>query len=415
MTTPSRNTNEKLALFRACFTGLPNVYGTYDPATGQVRQAKEPVTDTVLLNHLQGHQPYGVYLLMHDRTRAIAADFDEESTWNPLQFLRQAGHYGLHAYLERSKKKGWHAWIFLGGKGEGRGGAGGGSGGGGGVLAAKARAVVKAILEDIEAPATEVFPKQDVLGGGVQYGNFINAPLFGGLVPQGRSVFVDPDADFRPYPNQWNLLAQVQRVPEAQLNDIIEINNLLPATVPTKSVLRERQGERSEKREGRGSWAGRSGLLPCGARMLAEGVKSFQRLSCFRLAIQLKRTGLPLPAAVAVLLDWATRNRPSDGKRQITADEVQAQVRWAYLRNYRGCGCEEPAVAAYCDPSCRLHPSTRHQAPRTATSTTPSSPPSPQGGPHGKPSTPSAPLAAEPALGTASATVPAQGSPGPGH
>jgi len=405
MTTPSRNTNDKLALFRACFTGLSNVYGTYDPATSQVRQAKEPVTDTVLLNHLQGRQPYGVYLLMHDRTRAIAADFDEEDTWKPLQFLRQAGHYGLHAYLERSKKKGWHAWIFLGGQGEGRGKE---CGGGRGVLAAKARAVVKAILEDIEAPATEVFPKQDVLGGEVQYGNFINAPLFGGLVPQGRSVFVDPDADFRPYSNQWDLLAQIQRVPETLLNDIIEINDLLPtaAAVPAKSVLGERQGERAEKRGGRG------GLLPCAERMLVEGVRSLQRLSCFRLAIQLKRLGLPLPTAVAVLLDWATRNRPSDGKRQITADEVQAQVRWAYLRNYRGCGCEEPAVAAYCDPSCPLHPSTRHKAPLAVT---PTNPPSPQGGTHGKPSTPAAPLAGDPALGTAPAAVPAEGRPRPSH
>jgi hypothetical protein len=406
---PSRNTNEKLALFRACFTGLPNVYGTYDPATGQVRQTKEPVTDTVLLNHLQGRQPYGVYLLMHDRTRAIAADFDDESTWIPLQFLRQAGHYGLHAYLERSKKKGWHAWIFLEGqKGE--------CGGGRGVLAAKARAVVKAILEDIEAPATEVFPKQDVLGGGVQYGNFINAPLFGGLVPQGRSVFVDPDANFKPYPNQWDLLAQVQRAPESLFDDIIEINDLMPASPaagPTTSVPSlgpgARGGNNGEK------LGGRSGLLPCGARMLAEGVKSLQRLSCFRLAIQLKRLGLPQPATVAVLLDWASRNHPNDGKRQITADEVQAQVRWAYLRNYRGCGCEEPAVAAYCDPTCPLHASTRHKAPLATTTTPRTNPPSPQGGTHGKPSTPAAPLAVEPALGTAPAAVPAQGRPGPSH
>ena len=59
-----RTTRAKLDIFRACFTGLTHVYGTYDPKTGQVRQVKEPVTDRVLLRHLQGRQPYGVYLLV---------------------------------------------------------------------------------------------------------------------------------------------------------------------------------------------------------------------------------------------------------------------------------------------------------------------------------------------------------------
>ena len=55
-----RTTQEKLAIFRACFSGLTHVYGTYNPLTGQVRQVKEPVTDQVILRHLKGLQPYGV-------------------------------------------------------------------------------------------------------------------------------------------------------------------------------------------------------------------------------------------------------------------------------------------------------------------------------------------------------------------
>jgi len=327
----SRTDREKLALFRACFTGLPNVFGTYDPESGQVRQVKQPVTDEVLRKHLRGRQPYGVYLLIADRTRAIVVDFDEEDTEKPLQFMRQAGHYGIRAYLERSKRKGWHAWMFMELPG---------------VAAAKARLVVKAILEDIGAPATEIFPKQDSLGEGARYGNFINAPLFGLAVRMGRTVFVDPDAAFKPYPNQWEVLAHLQRVKESLLDEIIEINDLRQDPVnPDPSVRKDPPASSFH------------GLLPCARKMLAEGVRQYQRVSCFRLAIQLKKVGLPLGSTIAVLLDWANRNRPASGKPIISETQVKEQAEWAYRRNYRSCGCEDPAIHPYCDPSCPLkHP-----------------------------------------------------------
>lgn len=119
-----------------------------------------------MLHHLRGIEPYGVYLLVRDRTRAVVVDFDDEDTHPPLRFIRQAGRSGLHAYLERSKRKGWHVWLFMELPG---------------VNAAKARLVVKSILDDIGGPATEVFPKQDRLAGITRYGNFINAPLLESL------------------------------------------------------------------------------------------------------------------------------------------------------------------------------------------------------------------------------------------
>ena len=56
-------TSDKLALFTTCFSGLSETYGTYDPATGRSWQVKQPVTRHTMLRHLQGIQPYGVYLL----------------------------------------------------------------------------------------------------------------------------------------------------------------------------------------------------------------------------------------------------------------------------------------------------------------------------------------------------------------
>ena len=75
--------------------------------------------------------------------------------------------------IERSKSKGYHAWMSFAD---------------GSVTARKARLVAGKILAEIERPGTEVFPKQDVLREGISYGNFINAPLFGALVPMARSL-----------------------------------------------------------------------------------------------------------------------------------------------------------------------------------------------------------------------------------
>ena len=184
---------------------------------------------------------------------------------------------------------------------------------------------------------------RDDIGQGVQFGNFINVPLFGALVPQGRTVFVDPDAGFTPFPNQWDILAQAKRVKESLLDEIIEINDLGGNHASANPAAHKGQPSSSFH-----------GLLPCAQRMLAEGVTGYQRIACFRLAIQLKKVGLPLASTVAVLLDWASRNRPANGKRKITETEVREQTTWAYLRNYRSCGCEEPAIAAFCDRSCPL-------------------------------------------------------------
>lgn len=186
-----RTTSQKLAIFRACFSGRQDVFGTYDPRSGRVCQVKAPVTDQVMLQHLKGTQPFGVYLLTGELTRAAVADFDEDGIWAPRHLYLQAGHHGLACHIERSKRKGWHVWFFFAAAG---------------VPARKARLVLRFLLNEIDQPRTEIFPKADLLKPGM-YGNFINSPLFGKLVPQGRTVFVDALHEFKPYPDQWDVLA----------------------------------------------------------------------------------------------------------------------------------------------------------------------------------------------------------------
>jgi TOTE conflict system, Archaeo-Eukaryotic Primase domain len=338
-----RTTQTKIELFRRFFTGLLHVYGTYDTASQCAHQIKAPVTDAVILAHLQGRQFYGVYLLVENKIRAIVADFDDYDVSAPMEFVSAARVYDIPAHIERSKSKGYHVWIFFDE---------------GGVHASKARLVVHRILAEIEKPRTEVSPKQDSLNTSVTYGNFINAPLFGAIVSKGRTVFVDAGDPSKVHPDQWAFLEGINRVTEQLLDDVIEVNDLRG---PTQSDLAGKPTPSADVRC--------YGLPPCARTILADGVTANQRVTCFRLAVGLKRAGLPFDSAIAVLSDWATRNRPVNGKKIITKHEVTAQAACAYDKAYRACGCEDPAIQPFCESTCRINKSaTREHTVREALS-----------------------------------------------
>jgi len=330
-------TDDQVALFRTCFSGLPHAYGTYDLRTGRVFQIKQPVTDDVLRRHLGGQIPYGVYLLVNDRTRAVVVDFDTSDLEPPMSFVAAARRYELPVYIERSKAKGHHVWLHLEGNG---------------APAAKARAVVHHILDELGYAGTEVFPKHDRLDTRTAFGNFIFAPLFGASVARGRTVFVHPDDPTKPLADQWAFLESIQRVPESQLDMIIDVNELV---VPRGATIAAPFGQPNAS-------FSPLGLAPCAQRMLREGVRQNQRVCCFRLAVQLKRVGLPSDMALHILAAWAAKNQPIGGKRIITPDEVARQTALAYDGAYRGFGCEDPAIQPYCSPSCRIRAASARDA-----------------------------------------------------
>ena len=334
--TTLRKTKDKIKLFRKRFTGLQNIYGTYDPKTGRSWQVKQPVTDRVILHHLQGRQPYGVYLLKGSRIGAVAVDFDDDNLDLVAEFATKAEHYQLKTYIERSKSKGYHAWIFFDEKG---------------ADAAKARLVAANILEELEASDTEVFPKQDSLNSSHRFGNFINAPLFGRLVPEGKTVFLDLKT-YVPYPDQWALLDSVEPVSESTLDDLIAINQW--QAMPDVAASQDLQ---QNKKPTTGF-----GLPPCAQKMVLNGVEQFQRVSCFRLAVHLKRLGLPYDMAIAALKVWALKNRPRNGNRVITELEILEQTQYAYERNYRGYGCESAAISTFCQPGCPVKANRQNKA-----------------------------------------------------
>jgi hypothetical protein len=330
MNANSMSSQGKVHLFRTLFAGLDHVYGIYDLNTGKVSVIKRNVTDSVIYNHLKGIQPYGVYLLTGDRTKAVVVDFDSQDTSLPLIFVERAKHYQLPCYIERSKSKGYHMWLFFESNG---------------VLASKARMVVHHILQEIEFPHTEVFPKQDTLTPEKPFGNFINTPLFGAFVPKGKTVFVNPDDGLRPFVDQWKVLQNIILVSELQLNEIIEINELTQETLNAQLKQHSEQNQKSQF----------TALLPCARTILEQGVNQYQRVTCFRLAVHLKRIGFSKDITISILHAWSKKNHPVKGKYIITEQEIIEQVQSAYNRSYRSYGCEDAAIKPFCDTTCPIY------------------------------------------------------------
>lgn len=322
-------TNEQIELFKPLFcVGRMDVYGSHYLDTGRYYMVKELITDEVVRKHLEGKVPVGVFMLTGDVTSVAVADIDRPDSQLVNGVVRCSLQAGLFAYVERSKGKGHHVWMFFERP----------------VLASSVRRCIRSVLHSLNADDLEVFPKQDRLKAG-EFGNFVTCPLFGKYVEQGRTVFVD--GNLNPYSDQWRFLKSIKRTPASALDSIlIRLNE--------QSELHRNQAVPNEVHESATTVSRTFGLLPCATRMLNEGVRNMQRNAAFRLGIALKKAGLPLDATVSVLLEWAKKNKPDNGKGIITPEEIEYQVSCAYKRPYAGCGCNDAAMKPFCDPHCRL-------------------------------------------------------------
>lgn len=328
-----RTTENKIDLYKSIFRGLETAYGSYDINSGKYYHCKEKVNDKVIYNHLKGLKPYGIYPLVGPITYFGVVDFDTQNPEGPINFVGAAKHYELPTYLEKSKSKGYHVWMFFEKDG---------------ILAKKVRAIIRFILDEIDCKDVEIFPKQNSITSDTQYGNFINAPLNGKLVKTGKTVFVEPNITLKPFPNQWELLESIKFISEKEVSQFIEINEIKDE--PIEVISSNIKGDK-----------GKSSTLPiCIRKILEQGVQFDQRVASFRLAVHLKRVGIPEDLAVILLLEWRYKNNPREGKRLITENEIINQVNWAYKNEYRGYGCEESVIKSFCSETCFLSIYAKH-------------------------------------------------------
>jgi superfamily II DNA or RNA helicase len=172
-----------------------------------------PLTDAVIENHLLGKETVGVYPLLPDETCwFLAADFDKK-TWeyDSLAFLETCQELNVPAAMERSRSgKGGHIWIFFERA----------------LPAITARKLGCVLLTRTMERRHQVgldsydrfFPNQDTMPKG-GLGNLIALPLQFAPRKADNSIFID--SDFHRYPDQWQFLSTIRRMPVDAAEEIV--------------------------------------------------------------------------------------------------------------------------------------------------------------------------------------------------
>jgi hypothetical protein len=186
-----------------------------------------PLSDSLILDHFKGHHILGVYPLLKDGTcHFVACDFDNHNgDRSPLEdtraFYEVREVQEIPCYVLRSKSgRGYHAYIFFDSP----------------APAWKARIVIFALLQEAQVIGDDIelssfdrlFPNQDQLTG-KGFGNLIALPFQGEAAKRSHTLFLDPKTSFtEAFKDQWGILTNIRRVPEAKLNELIQEWNLKP-------------------------------------------------------------------------------------------------------------------------------------------------------------------------------------------
>lgn len=188
-----------------------------------------PLSYSHLFNHLAGKDKWGrdvigLYPIRKDNTCCfLCADFDDKSCEHGykndvLAFVNVCKAWKVPCYIERSRSgNGAHVWIFFQTP----------------IPASKARKLGNTILTEAMNKEMRLsfksydrfFPNQDTLPEG-GLGNLVALPLQGMARRQGNSVFVEEH--FNAYSNQWNVLANIQKMPQADI-DLLLQKHIVPS------------------------------------------------------------------------------------------------------------------------------------------------------------------------------------------
>jgi len=203
----------QIKIVRSLFPGRVDAYG-HEKIDGYFECVREALTDELIGQHLNGGDRVGIYPVDdHGDVQWGAIDIDEVDEFkkpntrkakeNAIKVYTALVEKKLAPYLENSKSKGFHTWLFFDEA----------------IPAKIVRKVLKRILKDLGLNY-EVFPKQDQLTSNNGVGNFVFLPLNGKLVKAGRNLFLD--SNLEPYPDQWEYLSKAHRTKVETVLDLAE-------------------------------------------------------------------------------------------------------------------------------------------------------------------------------------------------
>lgn len=182
--------------FCELFQGRTDAYGTEEGGCVRVQGDPAGAWPAGVRDHLDlgGEFSIGVYPMVDDHVHWGCIDFDEgeEESWaHAVNVQKVLEQFGVTAWVERSRSKGYHVWVFVGMW----------------VPASTMRKALLAACQIVEAPTKEINPKQETLGDG-QLGNYIRLPYPGWanhdhepsstrrtVIEDGRSLWPDEFAE----------------------------------------------------------------------------------------------------------------------------------------------------------------------------------------------------------------------------
>ena len=328
--------SEKITLMKEIFRGRADAYGKYNETTEKGECVKEPATDAIIKGHLQGKRRIGRYPLSPSimngaGTWWVAVDIDDDDIGLAIQFCEALEHLGIRCYIERSKSKGYHVWVFFSDP----------------VEAVKARALMRYGIDVLEKDTgyriKEIFPKQNTIKnayGSFGFGNYINLPLYGESVKDGRTVFLDSNNGYKPHPDQWNFLASIERVTPTQIEELIEMGEIEPE---------EQTDFEPEEAPANDEPTGYEDMLPCVSAMMGGVSEGCRDVVAFTLAKHFRvEKKLPMEANLAILQTWNQKYTPP-----LTDKELQTKVKSAYTgkggKGYSSLGCDDDLIKPFCD------------------------------------------------------------------
>lgn len=161
-------TAEQVQKFADLFQGRDDVFGVL-LKDGSTKSVRMPLTLARYTRHLtEPDSSLGVYPLRDDGTCSfVVADIDKDDY---ALALCVAAELNVPAWIERSKSKGHHVWVFFATP----------------TPAIAARRFMQGALDRAGTGKSEIFPKQDKLDVGA-IGNFIHLP-YAASAPTGRRV-----------------------------------------------------------------------------------------------------------------------------------------------------------------------------------------------------------------------------------
>ncbi len=296
------------------FRGRDDAWGT---AKGAVVRGQ--LTEAHYAAHLRGEPPgLGIFPLLDDgRCFFAAVDLDEPN----YEIAKQVRDLlPPNTYIELSRSGNYHIWAFFPD----------------GIDAWIPRGLMREVLKAVGRPKAEIFPKQDRLLPGM-VGNYINLPYYGDarrfVVPEtGQSIPLEGPAGFLLYaqdsdPRRWQLRAERLGIRPAEL------------------VERDRQ---------QGS---RAAIHDCAVYIIRGCVTGIR-------PIMQGHRHIVLFNLAKMLLDW--RDIDDDEAWENLAmvnNTLPDPLRPGELRRifdnakrggYTSTGCDDPVMAPYVSPECRI-------------------------------------------------------------